>query len=111
MNWIFGMLGVFMAFLARFMPVLLRFSPFLTRFWTQHFSAKKHKTGGSRPSGAYTGMSDEEAYEVLGLKTDASREEIIAAHRRLIQKIHPDHGGSDYLAVKINLAKKVLLKN
>ncbi|MEY4769164.1 MAG: hypothetical protein RL637_1803 [Pseudomonadota bacterium] len=50
-----------------------------------------------------------EAYAILGLTPVATREQIIAAHRRLIQKNHPDHGGSDYLASKINQAKKVLL--
>jgi len=54
-------------------------------------------------------MSRDEAFKVLGLKSGASKADIKAAHRRLMSNLHPDKGGSDYLAQQINRAKDVLL--
>ena len=54
-------------------------------------------------------MTPEEAYAVLGLAPGADAETIRAAHRRLMKQLHPDHGGTDYLATKINRARDVLL--
>ena len=63
-------------------------------------------TGARQNDGA---MTRDEAWRVLGLSAGATEEDIRSAHRRLMKQAHPDHGGSDYLAAKINQAKDVLL--
>jgi hypothetical protein len=110
LNGLFALIGLLVAFAIRTLPSLIRYAPYLHRLWQEFTAAKQQSSGqqgsGTSPKGT---MTKEEAYEVLGLKIGASSEDIIAAHRKLMQKIHPDRGGSDYLAAKINLAKKILI--
>jgi hypothetical protein len=67
------------------------------------------QSSGDRAHAAGAAMTRSEAYEVLGLAPGASDAAIRDAHHRLMIKLHPDHGGSDYLAAKINQARDLLL--
>src|SRR5579863_7441726 len=76
--------------------------------WRQN--AQGDAAGRQRRTAPDGKMTEEEAYQILGLKPGAGRDEIGLAHRGLMKKLHPDQGGSTYLAARVNEAKEVLLR-
>jgi hypothetical protein len=83
-----------------------RFNPSKSAGNTGHSRENNHPPGIPE-----TKMASEEAYKILNLDPGASEQEIIDAHRKLILKIHPDKGGSEFLAAQINQAKDTLLNS
>lgn len=81
----------------------------LASYLQQRFPGESGFQQQAPPGASSSGMSRQEALAVLGVAEDADREAIIAAHRSLMQKLHPDRGGNDYLAAKVNQAKDLLL--
>ena len=64
----------------------------------------------AEPAAGSDEMSEAQALDILGLEDDATKEDVIQSHRRMMQKVHPDRGGSTYLATKINMAKDLLVR-
>jgi DnaJ-domain-containing protein 1 len=117
--WIAALAGISLALLlvlsGRFgiaVGALSLFGPLIWNYWR---AAQTGPARGGADAGGGTGsrrsgaMTREEAYQVLGLQPGASEAEIRAAHRRLMRAAHPDSGGSDWVAARINQARDVLL--
>ena len=87
--------------------------PQAARLLSAYLARRFQSTGSEQYQQQYsqpdTATATAEAWQILGLEEGASKEDIIKAHKRLIQKLHPDRGGNDYLAAKINAAKDTLI--
>ena len=79
-----------------------------SRWLLNAYLARRFGAGGETPP-QVDRPDEDEAWRILGLEPGASREDILRAHKRLVQRLHPDRGGNDYLAAKVNAARDLLL--
>ena len=103
LHWIGVALAASLAALRPLLPWLWRLLPTMLGLWRRRRGRSGDPTAGAGP------MSRAQALAVLGVGEDASREEIVEAHRRLIQKLHPDRKGSSHLSRVVNQARDTLL--
>jgi DnaJ family protein C protein 19 len=95
------------------LAALTLFGPLIWQRWQAYRLAARaqQQSGGAAqpPPRRQAAMTPEEAYQVLGLHPGATESEIREAHHRIMRTAHPDSGGSDWLATRVNLARDVLL--
>ena len=108
-HWLGAVLASALAGMRFLLPIIFKSLPLLAPFLKRAQAEQGHSDANSNTVNS-SDMSKDEALAILGLDNSASEEEIVMAHRRLIQKLHPDTGGNEYLATQLNLAKEVLLK-
>jgi glucose dehydrogenase len=112
MHWLVAIIGALLPFLRSLLGIGMQLLP----LWLRRKQSNTERPNQAPPAAKSHSLDIAEAMDILGLSGDIARGEITEkmindAHRRLIQKVHPDRGGSDYLAAKINLARDLLLKN
>ncbi|GMG88124.1 DnaJ domain-containing protein [Biformimicrobium ophioploci] len=106
-HWIGAVIAALLPLLGRGMQLLVQVAPWLAPWLAKRAKASEDTTKPQHPPAGSMDLA--EARKVLGVDENADKDAVIAAHRRLMQKLHPDRGGNDYLAARINEAKRVLL--
>ncbi len=110
-HWIGAAAAALLAGLRFALPLALRHLPLILNLKNAQAKAQQQSSQGVPPQQPTTDEIDEpSALAILGLEKPYTREDVIAAHKRIMQNLHPDKGGSDFLAAQVNTAKSVLLK-
>jgi hypothetical protein len=110
MHWLFAVIGALLPFMRGALGIGIQLLP----LWLRRKTDQNTSNNNPPPARQPPDLSLDEAMQTLGLEGDLNSGEITAAmvndaHRRLIQKVHPDRGGNDFLASRVNRARDVLL--
>ena len=109
MHWVGIVIAALLAGAKELLLLLVRLAPLLSGVMSALITRRRSQQAAGSEDFGPGKMSRSQALAVLGLSEEASREEIIAAHRQLIQKLHPDRKGSAHLSEMINRARDILL--
>lgn len=105
LHWVGAILAALLAFVRQSMPYVIKYFPAFMQWYHTRGSASESRQNNRQAPGT---MSVEEALQILGLSGTPSRDEITRAYRKVMQQLHPDRGGNEYLAAKVNEARDVL---
>lgn len=106
-HWVGAAAATLVAALRFALPLILRNLPLILNLKKAHAGEKQNNNTTPISSAE---LNQDDAIAVLGLEKPYTREDVILAHKRIMQNIHPDKGGSDFLASQVNEAKSLLLK-
>lgn len=108
LHWIAAGIAGLLPIAQRLFTTGIRFMPYLKQFYT---FKNKQSEPSTPPAQESNNMTVDKAKDIFGFKTVDSSEQVTKRHRELMQKNHPDRGGSDYLAAQINEARECLMKH
>lgn len=105
LHWLGAILAALLAFVRQSLPFMIKYFPIFAQWYHSRVSAGQQNREVRQTPGT---MSVDEALQILGLSGTPSRDEITRAYRKVMQKMHPDRGGNEYFAAKVNEARDVL---
>lgn len=105
LHWVGAILAAALAFVRQSMPYVIKYFPVFMQWYHSRGTAGESRQTSRQTPGT---MSVEEALQILGLSGTPDRDEITRAYRKVMQQMHPDRGGNEYFAAKVNQARDVL---